>query len=160
MLNDVEIDLLIKSPKICADKQSIKWKTHEKSRKLEIVVTSIDGLHSFVMYLRQNEIHENDFSCGLRLVRSGQDDVTLARYNGSSHRHVNKIEKDEISFKCHIHLATERYWNIGRKIEDYATSTVRYSNLSGAIQCMLVDYYISGLNVGQLIAQGGLLDEH
>lgn len=160
MLNDSEIEYLNNVPKYYLGGESLKWKIKDKSRKLDVPVSSEDGQHAFIIYFRQCEKHENNFSCGVRLVRSGKDDITLVRYNGSSHVHVNFIEKDKMEFKCHIHLAAERYWAIGRKLEDYAVSTERYQNLAGAIQCLLVDYKIESLNIGQLIKQGGLLDEN
>lgn len=42
-----------------------------------------------------------------------------------------------------IHLATERYQNSGRKEEAYAEVTDRYSNLRGALKCLIEDCKVS-----------------
>lgn len=160
MLTDEEITKLVEVKKLYTGKASaLKWQSKLKNKTLDIPLSTEDGKMAFVIYARQNEIHENNFSCGIRLVQKGKDDLTLARYNGSSHVHVNHIEKDRFEFVCHIHLATERHWMSGKKLEDYAILADRYSDLIGAVKCILMDYNVSGIHDGQLVTQGGLFDE-
>ncbi|MCU4589088.1 hypothetical protein KTJ20_10030 [Acinetobacter ursingii] len=136
-----------------------KWTSERKFRQLTIELASIDQRFNFNFYIRQNELHENDFSCGISLIRQGENPLTLARYNGSSHVHVNKLDGQRFEFQCHIHEANSQCLKVAKKIEDHAHATDRYNNLAGAIQCIFEDYHIIDLNLGQLIKQGGLFDE-
>lgn len=136
-----------------------KLVTERKVRQLSIELVSVEHDYLFNFYIRQSVLHENNFSCGISLVESGENDITLARYNGSHHIHVNKLDGQRFEFVCHIHEANEECLKVAKKIEDYAIATDRYNSLSGAIQCILQDYNIIDINLGQLIEQGGLFDE-
>jgi len=93
------------------------------------------------------------------LIINGDNDITLARYNGSNHVHVNKCDGRRFDFECHIHEANERSLKASKKIENYAEPTNRYTNLQGAIQCALTDFNIMNLSIAQLVEQGGLFDD-
>lgn len=136
-----------------------KWTTERKFRQLSVELISQCGAYKFNLYLRQNELHDNNFSCGISLIRNGENDITLARYNGSNHVHVNKLDGKRFEFECHIHEANEECLKVAKKIEDHARATDKYTNLAGAIRCILEDYNIIDINLGQLIKQGGLFDE-
>ena len=61
----------------------------------------------------------------------------MRRYN-SRHEHTNKIEG--VTFDdFHIHEATERYQLLGAKKDSYARPTDKFSDLDGALRCMLED---------------------
>ena len=62
----------------------------------------------------------------------------LRRYNGKSHEHTNSIER-ETFYDYHIHVATERYQEIGAHEDAYAETTDRYSDLESAVECLLGD---------------------
>ena len=63
----------------------------------------------------------------------------LRRYNGKSHEHTNNIEKVTF-YDFHIHTATERYQVSENKKEDkFAEVTDRYSDFSGAMDCLIED---------------------
>jgi len=100
----------------------------------------------FRVYVRQNMRIPDGFSCGLLYVPVSGETVTLARYNGSDHEHTNPLESGSaIRFKCHIHRATARYIEAGRKAEHFAETTERYRELEGALQALLHDCNITGL---------------
>lgn len=65
--------------------------------------------------------------------------MTLARYNGSSHPH------GDISYRPHIHRATEKAILAGRKPESEAEETNRYRTLQGALACLVKDFNVMGL---------------
>lgn len=100
---------------------------------------------TFILYLRQHQIIEDHFSCGLRWTTPSGDTLTLVRYNGSSHSHPNKIEKMRLGYVCHIHRATQRYIAAGKKPDGYAEATLRYQTLAGALHCLTQDCRISGI---------------
>lgn len=84
--------------------------------------------------------------------------MTLARYNGSDHEHSNPLERGiPIPFQCHIHRATERYIEAGRKAEHFAETTDRYVDLAGATKACIQDCNIQGLSDNEASPQGQLL---
>ena len=62
----------------------------------------------------------------------------LRRYNGRSHEHTNQIENDTF-YDFHIHLATERYQELGAREDAYARPTDRYGTFRGALDCLFTD---------------------
>ena len=62
----------------------------------------------------------------------------LRRYNGKSHEHTNSIEGDTF-YDYHIHIATERYQEIGAHEDAYAEITNRYDDLESARDCLFSD---------------------
>ncbi|MGR3293571.1 MAG: hypothetical protein ACUZ9M_06090 [Candidatus Scalindua sp.] len=66
----------------------------------------------------------------------------LRRHNGKSHEHSNKLEGVKF-YDFHIHFATQRYQDEGRKEESYAEVTDRYSDIKEALNCLLEDCNIS-----------------
>jgi hypothetical protein len=65
--------------------------------------------------------------------------VRNRKYNGKSHQHTNKIEK-ETFYDFHIHTPTARYQEGGIDSEDgFAAVSDRYSEMTGALRCMEED---------------------
>lgn len=113
--------------------------------RINYLAQSEDGEIVFHVYTRQNVEVENDFSCGIYYVNQSGETATLIRYNGSHHKHTNKLEDEEIGYTAHIHRATERYID-RKKIEGFATPTDQYTTLKGALFCMIKDCKITGLS--------------
>lgn len=93
----------------------------------------------FRIILRQSAVNALDFSAilAVRIPQSSRL-FRLRRYNGKSHEHTNSIEGDTF-YDYHMHLATERYQEIGAHEDAYATVTGRYNDLDGALDCLLQD---------------------
>lgn len=91
------------------------------------------------MIFRQNSSNPPDFSIilAVRPPRSNQF-FRLRRYNGKSHEHTNHIEGESF-YDFHVHLATERYQDLGTREDAYAEPTERYSDFRGAVQCLIDD---------------------
>ena len=113
--------------------------------KRDFMVQSDDGAEDFVLFTRQNKTVRDDFSCGVRWIAPGGEDLILVRYNGPSHPHPNSIEKDRLDFVSHIHRATERYIRANLKAEAFAEMTNRYSTMAGALHELVRDLHISGI---------------
>lgn len=146
MITDVEIQRLLAVAKIVTTPKA-KSREQRKSLHATYSVASEAGPEKFELYTRQNLMDQDHYSCGLIYKHASGNDVTLVRYNGSNHEHRNPLENGElIRFKCHIHQATARYIEAGDKSEKYATTTDRYSDLNGAIRCLLLDCNITGLH--------------
>lgn len=156
-LTDKEILAFKIMPKYLTKPLKQKWTINLKVKQLSIELYS--GSYNFNIYMRQAMLDEDNFSCGISLTANGNNDITLARYNGSNHVHVNKCDGRRFDFECHIHEANEKSLKASKKIENYAEPTNRYTNLQGAIQCVLDDFHIMDLSIGQLIEQGGLFDD-
>ncbi len=95
----------------------------------------------FSIYQRQNVRDDNDFSCGIEYIPSVGARLTLARYNGPSHCH------SDIVYRPHIHRTTARAIAAGKKPESEANETDRYTNLEGALKCLVEDFHLQGLSI-------------
>jgi hypothetical protein len=115
-----------------------------KHREWDFDLTSDDGTR-FSVFVRQNTMLDDAFSCGLCWLPPSGEQVILARYNGGSHPHVNKIEKIKLPMCCHVHRATERHMKIGRS-EGYAEPTDVYSDIDGALRALVDECHISGID--------------
>lgn len=147
-ITNEKIKELLECPKRLTNPQA-RIKNNEGREQVNYTVVSLDDSgHKFEIYRRQNlrPGMEDDFSCGISWVASNGETLTLKRYNGSSHAHPNHLEKTRLGFNCHIHIATEKYIQANRKAEGYAEETDRYNTLEGALDCLMKDCNIKGLN--------------
>lgn len=146
MITDEEIAGLLAQAKVVTTPKA-RSREQRKSVQVSYLVESVDGSEKFELYTRQNLIDAEHYSCGLIYKHPSGSDITLTRYNGSNHEHRNPLEGGElIRFKCHVHKATQRYIEMGDKAEKYAETTDRYADLNGALQCLLLDWNITGLH--------------
>jgi hypothetical protein len=135
-LTDQDIDALLKLPKRVVNPKA-QWKEKPGHRQKNYTVKG--GDYDFQIYLRQN-LHDNeDFSCGLKVIKPDGQPLTLVRHNGPSHIH------GEIAMACHIHRTSARAIREGRKPEHYAEPTNAYTTLEGALWAMARDCAITGL---------------
>lgn len=142
---DDEIDSMISEEKYFdgSFEELLNLKESDGHKTTSIDFPRADG-SKFVIKLRQNQNDINDFSAIFTFQEKGNNkDFKLRRYNGKSHAHTNKIENQDIFFKFHIHMATQRYQDMGLKEESFAEATERYSNLRSALQCLLEDCNIN-----------------
>lgn len=121
-----------------------KWldKPGHKQRNFNLLAVG----HGFRLFQRQNVRVPEDFSCVLVWDPPGGGGLILARYNGPSHVHGNKLEGDTLRHVCHIHRTTERYLALGITAEGFAEASQRYSTVEGALHCLVTDCFISGLD--------------
>ena len=114
-----------------------KSKTGHKEQELDI---KGEKGNLFRIILRQSNLNIMSFSVILVYLDPKSNIIfRLRRYNGKSHLHSNVIEKHEAFYDFHIHYATERYQKSGYREDSYAEPTNRYSDLHGAIQCLIED---------------------
>jgi hypothetical protein len=69
----------------------------------------------------------------------------LMRCNGNDHLHPNALEHELLEFRCHVHVATERYIQANRKTEGYAQVSEAYHSLEGALHHLVQQAHIEGL---------------
>jgi hypothetical protein len=120
-----------------------RMKDKNGHREFDYTIPGKDG-SSFYLKLRQNRKNTLDFSAILGYSPKEINTVfKLIRYNGKSHEHRNVLEKETAFYDFHIHKATERYQLAGRKEEFFAETTDRYSNLRGALRCLIADCNVS-----------------
>ncbi len=117
-------------------KIQLRPKRGHKERDFEV----IGGAESqFRFILRQNNINSFDFSIILAVRMPGSNQLfRLRRYNGKSHEHTNHIEGDTF-YDFHVHMATERYQEIGTREDAYAEPTDRYADYHEALRCLIKD---------------------
>lgn len=115
----------------------LHFRESDGHKKATFEMPRADG-SMFVIKLRQNINTVTDFSAILAYQEKGANkDFKLRRYNGK-HEHTNKLENRKF-FDFHIHYATQRYQDAGRKEESYAEETNRYSDIKGALTCLIND---------------------
>ena len=149
-LTDEEIEALIHEPKPI-DSSAVSLLRNMKSRGGR-ASSHIDHSHRFprvegegdwLIYLRRNKLNPLDFSCGLGFIPQGRNQAfMLRRYNGKSHEHTNRLEKQPPFYDFHIHQATERYQTSSYGDEHYAMITDAYVDLVGAFKCLMDDCQI------------------
>ena len=105
-LNDERIRALLTMPKRVTNPKA-RNVSDANHHKQDYKVTSEDGTAQFVLFLRQNKSIDEDFSCGLRWIAPGSEDLILVRYNGPSHSHPNRLEGNTLDFVSHIHRAAK-----------------------------------------------------
>lgn len=139
--SDIEIDLLVREPKPL----SANWNSKIRSEYQSRYVTKsfeVKGIRNNTFRVIWKQIHNNssDYSAIFGVFPLGSNTLfRLRRYDGKQHIHSNPIEKQKFH-DFHIHMATERYQDYGTKDEDkYAVPTDRFSDLTGAIDCLLKD---------------------
>ena len=138
---DGEIDALIKERKLLPPDwhNLIRLKSKRSHDEVNLELTGAAG-SKFCLILRKSRKNPLDFSVILsaRIPESNQL-FRLRRYNGNSHQHTNRIERQTFR-DFHIHTATERYQDeCGWNEDGYAESTDRYGDLSGAWDCLVRD---------------------
>ena len=154
ILTDEEIKLLINEKKtISVDFfSSIKFthKLNHKSGKKEIIG---ENGSTFQVFIRQAVLNPFDFSVGLTyIIPNTNKPFILKRYNGKSHQHTNKIER-ETFYDYHIHIATSRYQEYGGHEEGYAEVTSAFSDLDRALKCMEKECGFVVLRVNESLEQ-------
>lgn len=140
MLTDREIASFLAERKILPRdymaRMQVKPKRGHKER--DFGITGDEG-NDFRLVIRQAIINPHDFSAILMYCpRDTNQTFRLRRHNGRSHEHTNKIEGDTF-YEFHVHMATERYQELGAKEDSYAEPTDRFTDLGGAIDCLLAD---------------------
>lgn len=146
-LTDDKIADILNCPKRLTNSQA-RSKVKDGHEQVNYKAIATDGSgHKFELYKRQNlrDGMEDDFSCGISWIAPNGETLTLKRYNGSSHSHMNRLEKVRLGYTCHIHIATEKYIKSNRKAEGFAEATNRYNSIEGALHCLVIDCKISGI---------------
>ncbi|MBL8153458.1 MAG: hypothetical protein JNM70_04675 [Anaerolineae bacterium] len=142
VLTDAAIESLIRQPKLLLDEYRdilLKdWKDVGSHRRSELKVSGTEN-DVFIIYIRASNLNLFDFSAILGYEQSaGKGLFLLRRYNGRSHAHTNRIEGNHFR-DFHIHFASERYQVRGFREEAYAEVTNRYSDIGGALDCLIAD---------------------
>jgi hypothetical protein len=139
-LSDDEISNLMQESKPLPSDYRTKIQIRPKRghQESELDVAGEDG-NEFRLIIRQSLSNPLDFSIILayRPQKSTQL-FRICRYNGKSHEHTNSIET-ETFYNYHIHVATQRYQEIGAREDAYAQPTDRFADYQQAIRCMLDD---------------------
>lgn len=139
-LSNQEINQLINEPKPLPDnyKSFLRLRNKKGHRERDFEITGTDG-NKFRIIQRQAEFNVLDFSVILAYCpRNSNETFILRRYNGKSHEHSNTLE-NQTFFDFHIHQATERYQDIGAKVESYANATQDYSTIDEATQRLFTE---------------------
>lgn len=126
LLSDLEIsDLMAESkrlPSRFAERLRLRSKRGHKEAQLDVIG---EKGSQFSIVLRQNLQNPLDFTAILAYQIPNTNTLfRLRRYNGKSHEHTNRLERERF-YGFHIHLATERYQQLGLREDAYAQPTNR-----------------------------------
>jgi len=140
VLTDKEISELVQERKKFPTNYESLFQTREKKghKERELTLQRSDS-SQFKVILRQNSVNPLDFSLILAYIPPKTTALfRLRRYNGKSHQHTNKIER-ETFYKFHIHEATERYQLAGFDEDGFAVVSPEYADIRGALDCFIKD---------------------
>lgn len=138
VLNDTEISNLIQErKKFPLNYESLFQTKAKKGHKEQELSLPRDDGSQFKVILRQNLINSLDFSLILGYIPPKTTALfRLRRYNGKSHQHTNKIER-ETFYDFHIHQATERYQALGFEEDGFAVTSLEYADIHKALGCFI-----------------------
>jgi len=140
VLTDEEIAKLIEEPKLLPPNYRSRLQLRPKRGRNErhLDVHGKDG-GEYRIIASQSTSNPLAFSVILtyKVPRSNRL-FRLRRYNGKSHEHSNRIEQQTF-YDYHIHLATERYQQLGMREDSYAEATDRFADLESALNCLVAD---------------------
>lgn len=91
----------------------------------------------FLIITRRSTLNALDFSIILAVGVPGTNAVfRLRRHNGKSHQHSNRIEGNSF-YDFHIHMATERYQDLGMDEDAFAEATTAFADYHSALDRMM-----------------------
>ena len=140
LLTDTEITSLVSERKTLPQDFYLSGNLKPKRghRERDFALTGVSD-SKFLLILRQSLIDPLDFSAILGYQPPKASRIfRLRRYNGRSHEHTNKIERQTF-YDFHIHFASERYQQVGLAEDAFAEVTRRYSDFTTALDCLLLD---------------------
>ncbi|MFA6598005.1 MAG: hypothetical protein WCS69_09800 [Ignavibacteriaceae bacterium] len=127
-----EISGLITTPKKITSSTRTKFKPVNRSRRINLEAVSEDNQFRFEIFIRQSEKFEERFSIGLCYIPEKDENIVLARYNGSHGMHYNKFTDGQIFSSFHKHYATEEAFQKGIKPE-HTARIANYVHFSEAL---------------------------
>ncbi len=139
-LTDVEIDELIAEQKPLPANYTSRLQLRRKRGRHERHLDLKGGNGGeYCIIVSQSDTNALAFSVVLlyRLPESNKG-FRLRRYNGKAHQHTNKIEQQTF-YNQHIHMATERYQDLGLREDSYAEKTGRFADVESALACLVKD---------------------
>jgi hypothetical protein len=146
-IRDIISQELLDQLKDC-HKRVTNWicQDREKPSHIESTCEAVsDSGDDFLIYMRQNKVLDDDFSCGIKWRTPDGELVVLARYNGSSHIHTNRLDGEVFIQQCHIHQITVEAVQCGWSHENYAILSEAYANLNEAKRLLATDFNVQEL---------------
>ena len=144
-MSDEEIAALIAEPKSYSGKAQT-WRQKLGHAEMDFELNGGSG-SEFILLLRKRLDDEGDFSVGIRWKRNGEEDVILLRMNGDHGGHRNPIEGTAFDGGAHVHRATARYIDAGKRAEHFAEPTAEYATWPEALEHMLRTAHVTGVVV-------------
>jgi len=134
ILNDNNIELLMKCPKRIVKPPTKEFKADRGHMKKNFTICSVDGQFNFRGFIRYNKKFIENFSVGMDFKPKDENNsFCLIRLNGS-HGENREVAHHN---KFHIHKTTEEKINSGQKPESQIEITDQYSSISEAVQVFI-----------------------
>jgi hypothetical protein len=162
VLTDEEIQFLISYPKVIITPPKTKLALTQGHYRNGMELSSEDGKYRFTVFMRINEVFQENFTIGLRYHPADDpESIILLRCNGPHGEHRGPLDSQDNHFwTYHIHLAREIIIRQGLRSEAYAEETDKYSNYNDALSFFLrycniknADKYFTNTIQGSLFDQ-------
>lgn len=151
--DQAEIDKLVVCRKTVKEgptkKDKLAGAHYRNDAKLLASDDAIKG--DFSMFMRQSEDFPENFSVGLTYhPKDGRQDITLLRCNGQHGTFNNRMphDADHPHYSYHVHRASEKALEEGRKAECWAETTAEFATFGEAVQ-----YFIKAVNLDDADAE-------
>lgn len=131
---DDELEYLRRCPKVISVPPKYVDSYDRGHYRNNMELQSVDGQHSFSVFMRRHDIFAENFSIGLRYHPTAPPgSFILVRFNGP-HKHINSWDDfDSHHYGYHIHKTTQESLEKGYRAEIYAELTTEYSNYNDAL---------------------------
>lgn len=151
--SQAELDALVACEKRTLEPPRKSVRLESGSYRNEATLQSLDGQHSFRVFIRQNAKFTENFTVGLDYIqRDEPGSICLVRCNGPHGPHVLWPHHD----RFHMHKALAENLNEGRKAEAFAEVTASYASLEEATRhfgrlCHITDWHLHFPDFQQLL---------
>lgn len=158
MYTDDELSELISCAKRIAQAPKKEMRAEGQMQRNEMELESLDGKHSFRVFMRQSLQFAENFSIGLDYApKGGPGGFCLLRCNGMHGGH--KVHPHHSH--CHIHRSKAEDINAGLRAERHIEATTEYAAFRDALRFFLLRVNLQSSDLSQYfpgIAQSDLFD--
>jgi hypothetical protein len=155
---DDDLTRLITCAKRISQAPRKDMRTEGQMQRNEMELESLDGAHSFRVFLRQSLQFSENFSIGMDyLPKDEPGSFCLLRCNGMHGAH--KVHPHHLH--CHIHRSKAEDVNAGLRVERHIEPTTEYAAFRDALRYFLLRVSVQSTDLSQYfpgIAQSDLFE--
>lgn len=143
---DNELTRLIGCEKRISQAPKKEMRTEGQMQRNEMELESLDGKHSFRVFMRQSLQFSENFSIGMDyLPKDGPGSFCLLRCNGMHGGH--KVHPHHLH--CHVHRSKAEDVNAGLRVERHIEPTTEYAAFRDALRYFLLRANVQSADLSQ-----------